>query len=72
MGVETELKQKQVRIAEYTLPLQEKQIQQSKLEAAVRKEATSQNAEAAAQARLSTARRRTNGGSCWRRRIAFA
>jgi len=37
---------------QYTLPLKEKQIQQSKLEAAARKEATIQNAEAAAQAKV--------------------
>jgi hypothetical protein len=35
---------------QYTLPLKEKQIEQSKLEAEARKEATIQNAEAAAQA----------------------
>jgi regulator of protease activity HflC (stomatin/prohibitin superfamily) len=81
MGVETELKQKEVLEAEaakvqqikqaegeaqvhvlqakgeadamqYTLPLKEKQIQQSKLEAEARKEATIQNAEAAAQAKV--------------------
>ncbi|MGB8759856.1 MAG: SPFH domain-containing protein [Candidatus Sulfotelmatobacter sp.] len=81
MGVETELKTKEVRIAEleaeaakvkqaegeaqvhvlqakgeadamqYTLPLKEKQIQQSRLEAQARKEATIQNAEAEAQAK---------------------
>jgi regulator of protease activity HflC (stomatin/prohibitin superfamily) len=83
--VETELKGKQVRIAEliaeaakvqevkraegeaqiqvlrakgdsdamkYTLPLKEKQIQQSRLEAQARKEATIQNAEAEAQAKV--------------------
>jgi regulator of protease activity HflC (stomatin/prohibitin superfamily) len=37
---------------EYTLPLKEKQIQQSKLEAEARKEATIQNTEAAAQAKV--------------------
>ena len=37
---------------QYTLPLKEKQIQQSKLEAEARKEATIQNAEAAAQAKV--------------------
>src|SRR5207248_9519315 len=37
---------------QYTLPLKEKQIQQSKLEAAARKEATIQNAEASAQAKV--------------------
>lgn len=85
MGVETEIHQKQVKIAEadaeaakvqqvkeaegkaavtvleakgesdamqYTLPLKEKQIEQSKLEAAARKEATVQNAEAAGEAKL--------------------
>ena len=85
MGVETEIHQKQVRIAEadaeatkvqevkqaegqaavrvlqakseadamqYTLPLKEKQIQQSKLEAEARKEATVKNAEAAGEAKL--------------------
>jgi len=36
---------------QYTLPLKEKQIQQSRLEAQARKEATIQNAEAAAQAK---------------------
>jgi regulator of protease activity HflC (stomatin/prohibitin superfamily) len=36
----------------YTLPLKEKQIQQSRLEAQARKEATIQNAEAAAQAKV--------------------
>ena len=85
MGVETEIHQKQVKIAEadadatkvqevkqaegqaavrvlqakseadamqYTLPLKEKQIQQSKLEAEARKEATVKNAEAAGEAKL--------------------
>ena len=37
---------------QYTLPLKEKQIQQSKLEAEARKEATIMNAEAAAQAKV--------------------
>jgi regulator of protease activity HflC (stomatin/prohibitin superfamily) len=36
----------------YTLPLKEKQIQQSRLEAQARKEATIQNAEAEAQAKV--------------------
>jgi regulator of protease activity HflC (stomatin/prohibitin superfamily) len=83
MGVETEIHQKQVKIAEadatkvqevkqaegqaevkvlqaksesdamqYTLPLKEKQIEQSKLEAEARKEATVKNAEAAVEAKL--------------------
>jgi regulator of protease activity HflC (stomatin/prohibitin superfamily) len=85
MGVETEIHQKQVRIAEadadankvqqvkqaegqaavrvlqaksesdamrYTLPLKQKQIEQSKLEAEARKEATVKNAEAAGEAKL--------------------
>src|SRR5580658_4901241 len=85
MGVETEIHQKQVKIAEadadaakvqqvkgaegqaavrvlqaksesdamqYTLPLKEKQIEQSKLEAEARKEATGKNAEAAGEAKL--------------------
>src|SRR3984885_10868120 len=85
MGVETEIHQKQVKVAEadadaakvqeekqaegqaavrvlqaksesdamqYTLPLKEKQIQQSKLEAEARKEATLQNADADAQAKV--------------------
>jgi regulator of protease activity HflC (stomatin/prohibitin superfamily) len=85
MGVETEIHQKQVKIAEadadankvqqvkqaegqaavrvlqakseadamrYTLPLKEKQIQQSKLEAEARKEATVKNAEADGEAKL--------------------
>src|SRR3984885_9692017 len=85
MGVETEIHQKQVKIAEadadankvqavkqaegqaavrvleakgeadamqYTLPLKQKQIQQSKLEAEARKEATVKNAEAAGEAKL--------------------
>jgi regulator of protease activity HflC (stomatin/prohibitin superfamily) len=85
MGVETEIHQKQVKIADadadaekvtavkqaegqaavrvlqakgesdamqYTLPLKEKQIQQSKLEAEARKEATVKNAEAAGEAKL--------------------
>ena len=85
MGVETEIHQKQVKIAEadadatkvqqvkqaegqasvrvlqakgeadamqYLLPLKEKQIQQSKLEAEARKEATVKNAEAAGEAKL--------------------
>jgi regulator of protease activity HflC (stomatin/prohibitin superfamily) len=37
---------------QYTLPLKQKQIEQSKLEAEARKEATIQNAEAAAQAKV--------------------
>ena len=37
---------------QYTLPLKQKQIEQSKLEAQARKEATLQNAEAAAQAKI--------------------
>jgi regulator of protease activity HflC (stomatin/prohibitin superfamily) len=37
---------------QYTLPFKQKQIEQSKLEAAARKEATLQNAEAAAQAKI--------------------
>jgi len=37
---------------QYTLPLKQKQIEQSKLEAQARKEATLQNAEAAAQAKV--------------------
>jgi len=37
---------------QYTLPLKQKQIEQSKLEAEARKEATLQNAEAAAQAKV--------------------
>ena len=37
---------------QYTLPLKEKQIQQSKLEAEARKEAAIQNAEASAQAKV--------------------
>ena len=37
---------------QYTLPLKQKQIEQSKLEAEARKEATLQNAEAAAQAKI--------------------
>src|SRR5262249_54662413 len=37
---------------QYTLPLKEKQIQQSKLEAEARKQATIQNAEASAQAKV--------------------
>jgi len=41
---------------QYTLPLKQKQIEQSKLEAQARKESTLQNAEAAAQARSSTAK----------------
>jgi regulator of protease activity HflC (stomatin/prohibitin superfamily) len=85
MGVETEIHQKQVKIAEadadaakvqevkqaegqaavrvlqakgeadamqYTLPLKEKQIEQSQLEAEARKEATVKNAEAAGEAKL--------------------
>jgi regulator of protease activity HflC (stomatin/prohibitin superfamily) len=85
MGVETEIHQKQVKIAEadadatkvqevkqaegqaavrvlqakgesdamqYTLPLKQKQIEQSKLEAEARKEATVKNAEAAGEAKL--------------------
>jgi regulator of protease activity HflC (stomatin/prohibitin superfamily) len=85
MGVETEIHQKQVKVAEadaeatkvqqvkgaegqaavrvlqakgesdamqYLLPLKEKQIQQSKLEAEARKEATVKNAEAAGEAKL--------------------
>jgi regulator of protease activity HflC (stomatin/prohibitin superfamily) len=85
MGVETEIHQKQIKIAEadadsakvqqvkqaegqaavrvlqakseadamqYTLPLKQKQIEQSKLEAEARKEATAKNAEAAGEAKL--------------------
>ena len=85
MGIETEIHQKQVKIAEadadatkvqevkqaegqaavrvlqakseadamlYTLPLKQKQIEQSKLEAEARKEATVKNAEAAGEAKL--------------------
>jgi regulator of protease activity HflC (stomatin/prohibitin superfamily) len=85
MGVETEIHQKQVKIAEadadaskvqqvkaaegqaavhvlqakseadamqFTLPLKQKQIEQSKLEAEARKEATVKNAEAAGEAKL--------------------
>ncbi|MFZ3262701.1 MAG: SPFH domain-containing protein [Terriglobales bacterium] len=85
MGVETEIHQKQVKIAEadadankvqevkqaegqaavrvlqakgeadamkYTLPLKQQQIEQSKLEAEARKEATVKNAEAAGEAKL--------------------
>ncbi len=85
MGVETEIHQKQVKIAEadadaskvqqvkqaegqaavrvlqakseadamqYTLPLKKEQIEQSKLEAEARKEATVKNAEAAGEAKL--------------------
>ncbi len=85
MGVETEIHQKQIKIAEadadsakvqevkqaegqaevrvlqaksesdamqYTLPLKQKQIEQSKLEAEARKEATVKNAEAAGEAKL--------------------
>jgi regulator of protease activity HflC (stomatin/prohibitin superfamily) len=37
---------------QYTLPLKQKQIEQTKLEAQARKEATLQNAEAAAQAKV--------------------
>jgi len=37
---------------QYTLPLKQKQIEQSKLEAQARKEATIQNADAAAQAKV--------------------
>jgi regulator of protease activity HflC (stomatin/prohibitin superfamily) len=37
---------------QYTLPLKEKQIQQSKLEAEARKESTIKNAEAAAEAKV--------------------
>src|SRR6202140_3583063 len=37
---------------QYTLPLKQKQIEQSKLEAEARKESTLQNAEAAAQAKI--------------------
>jgi regulator of protease activity HflC (stomatin/prohibitin superfamily) len=37
---------------QYTLPLKQKQIEQTKLEAQARKEATLQNAEAAAQAKI--------------------
>src|SRR5437899_1013445 len=88
MGVQTEMQEKQVRIAElqaeatkaqqvkqaegeaqvhvlqakaeadamqYTLPLKQKQIEQSKLEAEARKEATVQNAEANAQATIRNA-----------------
>ena len=46
---------------QYTLPLKQKQIQQSKLEAEARKEATVKNAEAAGEAKLidSKAERRT-------------
>lgn len=88
MGVETEIQQKQVKIAElqaeqekaravkqaegeaavrvlqakaeadamkYTLPLKQKQIEQSKLEAQARKEATIENADAAAQATVKSA-----------------
>ena len=40
---------------QYTLPLKQKQIEESKLEAEARKEATVQNAEAAAQATVKTA-----------------
>src|SRR5712692_3011176 len=63
LGTEAEIKQKEVHIAEleaegesdamqYTLPLKQKQIEQTKLEAAARKEATLQNADAAAQAKV--------------------
>ena len=88
MGVQTEIQEKQVRIAEleaeatkaqqvkqaegeaqvrvlqakaeadamqYTLPLKQKQIEQTKLEAEAHKEATVQNAEANAQATLKNA-----------------
>lgn len=88
MGVETDIQQKQVRIAElqaeatkaqqvkaaegeaqvrvlqakaeadamqYTLPLKQKQIEQTKLESEARKEATVQNAEATAQATVKNA-----------------
>jgi regulator of protease activity HflC (stomatin/prohibitin superfamily) len=88
MGVQTDIQQKQVRIAElqaeaskarqvkqaegeaqvrvlqakaeadamqYTLPLKQKQIEQTKLESEARKEATVQNAEATAQATVKTA-----------------
>jgi len=88
MGVQTEMQEKQVRIAElqaeatkaqqvkqaegeaqvhvlqakaeadamqYTLPLKQKQIEQSKLEAEARKEATVENAEANAQATVKNA-----------------
>jgi regulator of protease activity HflC (stomatin/prohibitin superfamily) len=40
---------------QYTLPLKQKQIEQSKLEAQARKEATVENAEASAQATVKTA-----------------
>src|SRR5216684_3646263 len=66
MEFETEISTKQVRIAElqaeaakaqadamqYTLPLKQKQIEQSRLEAEARKEATVQNADAAAQSKI--------------------
>src|SRR5580698_8399026 len=68
MGVDTDIQQKQVRIAElqakveeargesdamqYTLPLKQKQIEQSKLEAEARKESTIETADADAQAKI--------------------
>lgn len=88
MGVQTDIQQKQVRIAElqaeatkaqqvkqaegeaqvrvlqakaeadamqYTLPLKQKQIEETKLESEARKEATAQNAEAAAEATVKNA-----------------
>ena len=41
---------------QYTLPLKQKQIEQSKLEAEARKEATIQNAEADAEAKVTAKR----------------
>src|SRR6266403_1926177 len=56
LGTETEIKQKHVKIAELEAEAQKsrdvKQAEQSKLEAQARKEATLQNAEAAAQAKI--------------------
>src|SRR5579862_4306015 len=74
MAVDTDIQQKQVRIAElqaegdaqarvieakgesdvmqYTLPLKQKQIEQTKLEAEARKESTIQNAQAEAEAKV--------------------
>ena len=50
---------------QYTLPLKEKQIEQSKLEAEARKEATIQNAEADAQAKVIDSKAELSGATCW-------
>jgi regulator of protease activity HflC (stomatin/prohibitin superfamily) len=53
---------------QHTLPLKEKQIQQTRLEAEARKESTVKGAEAAAARRSSTARRSSKNAISWRRR----